>query len=123
MQSSSMLPAGHAWVRCLPLKPGSFNKLPLQGLSAVTKLLCSSNSDTTGHAAGVVANLAACNQGPYHDGLSKAGAMLLLIDLLKCSLVEQAASLGALRNLTSNMKWQVCPLANFACILQGCPLC
>lgn len=73
--------------------------------------LCSSNIEVTGHAAGVIANLAACNQAVYHDSLAKAGALQLLVDLLKCSLAEQAAALGALRNLTSNMKWQVSFLA------------
>ena len=46
-----------------------------------------------------------------HDALQQAGALAPLVELLKCSLDEQAAALGALRNLTSDTLWQVrqCP--------------
>ena len=70
--------------------------------------LCSLSVQTACHAACVVANLAACNQAHFHDALLEAGALMPLVELLKCSLDEQSAALGALRNLTSDTLWQVC---------------
>ena len=69
--------------------------------------LCSPEVHIAIHAAGIVANLAACNQAVYHDSLERNGALAPLMQLLKCPPPEQAAALSALRNLTANMKWQV----------------
>jgi hypothetical protein len=77
-----------------------------KGIAIAVQQLCSLEVQTACHAACVAANLAACNQ-QYHIMLKEAGAMAPLVELLKCSLDEQSASLGALRNLTSDTLWQV----------------
>ena len=78
-----------------------------KGITAVVQQLGSLSVQTACHAACVVANLAACNQAHFHDALLEAEALAPLIELLKCSLEEQSAALGALRNLTSDTIWQV----------------
>ena len=56
----------------------------------------------------MLANLAACNLSTYHDAIAAAGALEPLIALLRRnSAEEQSAALGAIRNLTSDIKWQV----------------
>lgn len=78
-----------------------------KGIAIAVQQLCSLDVQTACHAAAVVANLAACNQVQFHDSLQQAGALAPLVELLKCSLDEQSAALGALRNLTSDTLWQV----------------
>ena len=78
-----------------------------KGIAVLVQQLCSLSVQTSCHAACVVANLAACNQAHFHDALMEAGALSPLWELLKCSLEEQSAALGALRNLTSDTIWQV----------------
>jgi len=80
-----------------------------KGIAIAVQQVCSLDVQTACHAACVVANLAACNQVHFHDSLQQAGALAPLVELLKCSLDEQSAALGALRNLTSDTLWQVCP--------------
>ncbi len=83
-----------------------------KGIAVAVQQLCSLDVQTACHAACVVANLAACNQVHFHDSLQQAGALAPLVELLKCSLDEQSAALGALRNLTSDTLWQVPTLAH-----------
>ena len=87
----------------------NFLSLILQGngIKIVVQQLSSPEGHIAIHAAGIVANLAACNQAAYHDSLERSGALAPLLQLLKCPPPEQAAALSALRNLTANMKWQV----------------
>ena len=80
-----------------------------KGIAILVQQLCSLAVLTVCHACCVVANLAACNQVHFHDALMEGGALSPLVELLRCSLDEQAAALGALRNLTSDPVWQVCP--------------
>ncbi len=80
-----------------------------KGIAVAVQQLCSLDVQTACHAACVVANLAACNQVHFHDSLQQAGALAPLVELLKCSLDEQSAALGALRNLSSDTLWQVFP--------------
>lgn len=69
--------------------------------------LCSLSVATVCHASCVVANLAACDRAHFNIALLKGGALSPLVKLLSRSLDEQAAALGALRNLTSDPVWQV----------------
>ena len=78
-----------------------------KGIATLVQQLCSLEVPTACHAACVVANMAACGQAHYHDALLEVGALMPLVELLKCSLDEQSAALGALRNLTADTIWQV----------------
>ena len=70
--------------------------------------MCSDHLHAVWQAGCVLANLAACNLSTYHDAIAAAGALESLIALLRRkSAEEQSAALGAIRNLTSDIKWQV----------------
>ena len=83
--------------------------LQASGIDLIVQQLCSHSLHNAWHAACVLANLAACNLSTYHDAIANAGALEPLLALLKGTKEEQSAALGALRNLTSDIKWQVSP--------------
>ena len=104
------------------LPPQTPKNVQGKGVHVAVQQLCSLDVQAACHAACVVANLAACNQVHLHDALQQAGALAPVVELLKCSLDEQAAALGALRNLTSDTLWQVRRLLLLTCLMgEGLP--
>lgn len=77
------------------------------GIELVIQQLCSQSLHAATHAGCVLANMAACNLAAYHHAIAGAGALLPLVALLKQSPEEQSAALMAIRNLSSDVQWQV----------------